>query len=239
MRCVTAIFLMLSLLFVSGTALAEDEDSKDSGSDSEAGGGSDPWERPPPDEAPPAGEGREAAAKEDKAFGDGRPLQVGLAVGYGFETEGNQFGAHPYGLGGGLRAGYTLDMGVFVGLSTTYFLGSSADGPPLGLAAAPIDNSVSAWIIDLEIGYDLWLGPLIFRPSAEIGTVLTFLSYDQRTGGSGTRGAMVIGPGATLIYPMGEFYLGGDMRIILPMGEGQGTVTLMGVTGLRFETKLF
>jgi hypothetical protein len=235
LRCFTAIFLVLSVLAVPSLVLADDDD--DDATDTANSGSSDPWERPPEEkEAAPD----EASSKASKAFGDGRPLQVGLALGYGFETEKNRYGAHPYGFAGGLRLGYTLDIGVFFGLSTTYFLGSSNDGRTAAVVAPVIENSVSAWLMNLELGYDLWFGPIIFRPSVELGLALTFVGYDQLTGGSSTRGGMVLLPGAALIYPFDDLYLGGDMRLVMPIGDSaQGTITAMVVGGMRFDTILF
>ncbi|MDD9943733.1 MAG: hypothetical protein OXU20_22010 [Myxococcales bacterium] len=235
LRCITGILLVLLTLTSPGAALAEDDD--DDEVDSAESSSEDPWERPPEEEEEAPGKG---AAGAGTPFGDGRPLQVGLALGYGFETEKNRYGAHPYGFAGGLRAGYTLDIGVFVGLSTTYFLGSSNDGATAAVVSRVIENSVSAWLINLEVGYDLWFGPVIFRPGAEIGMALTFVGWDQLTGASSTRAGLVLVPGASLIYPFDELYLGGDMRLIMPVGDSaQGSVTAMVVGGMRFKTKLF
>lgn len=232
--------LLTALLWVLPAAVLADKDEEEGADSAEEGkaGEADPWEAPPEDEeAPP---GAPVEAPKESMRGDGRPLQLGLAIGYGFETEKSKYGSDPYGFGAGLRAGYTLDMGVFVGFASTYFLGSTQGDDNIGGVVRPaVENSVSALMIGFELGYDVWLGPVIFRPSAELGVLLTFSSYDVRTGLASTRGGMYISPGATVLVPIGEFYLGGDGRLPLAVGEGQSTFTIMAIGGLRFDTKLF
>lgn len=199
----------------------------------------DPWERPPKDEEP-APKAKPVARVATPA-GDGRDLQIGLAIGYGFQTSAGSYAENPYGLGFGLRLGYTLEMGLFVGLGGSYFLGGTQDNNTVaGSPSAQDSNSISALTFGPEIGYDAWLGPVIVRPSLEIGGLITFQSNDTNfSGQTSSDTAMYLAPGVTVIVPMDEFYLGGDGRFVIPIGEGDGTFALLLVGGLRFDTDWF
>lgn len=199
----------------------------------------DPWERPPKDEEP-APKAKPAPAVSTPS-GDGRDLQLGLAIGYGFESATGDYAAHPYNLGFGLRLGYTLDMGLFIGLGGTYYLGGTQENTTsVGVAGASQENTINALTIAPEVGYDVWLGPIVLRPSVEIGALITFQSNDANfSGQASSDGAMYLGPGFTVLVPLDEYYLGGDGRFVIPIGEGDGTFALSVVGGLRFDTDLF
>lgn len=185
----------------------------------------DPWERPPADPEP-APKPKPKAIEADPNPPDGRPIQIGLLVSYGFEIENPDYYAHPYGLGFGLQGGYTFDFGLFVGLSTSYYLGSSGDQ----------FGAVSTWLLGAEVGYDWWITDgALFRPSAQIGANFTFLEKDPALDGGRSFAGTYFAPGISLLFPFAEsFYIGGDARIPMAFSNGNGSFTLAVTGGLRF-----
>lgn len=191
----------------------------------------DPWERPPADPEP-APKAKPKAVEADPTPPDGRPIQIGLQVGYGFEIENPQYGAHPYGLGIGLQGGYTFDFGLFVGLATNYYLGTSAaeDGFRINKG-----ENINTWLLGVEVGYDVWFSEgVLFRPSAQLGLNGTFLESDPALDGGRSFWGTYFAPGISLLFPFAEsFYIGGDVRLPIAMSNGNGSFTLAVTGGLR------
>ena len=105
-----------------------------------------------------------------------KPWSAGLLVGWGFETDRRSalLGADAYGLGFGLRGGYTLDMNLYAGAFAMYYLGGSQTGSNANTADLTTSTSSSALLCGVEVGYDWWIGPLIVRPSLQIGPFIGF-----------------------------------------------------------------
>lgn len=132
-----------------GTALAQD--------DLEEGGG----EEPVAEEAPAEAAGGEAAVTTDDIPTEGalKPIRLGLLVGYGLgEGEGNA-----YNLGFGVRAGYALDMGLYLGGTFVYHLGESE-------SAGGIEVSAGVHYFGAEVGYGIDAGPVNIMPYLGVGS---------------------------------------------------------------------
>lgn len=193
----------------------------------------DSWERPPEEEEKPPPEAPKPVEKE--VVGDGLPISAGLLLGWGLKTDRRtaDYGADPYGLSAGLRGGYSLDMGVYVGAYYIWYLGSSSEGQGSArTGGAFAESSASYMHFGAEVGYDAWIGPVIIRPSLMLGMALALLSRD---GVHDTVGDLVLGPGITMVHPFDEFFIGGDLRGSIVTGDGVSAVSLFATGGMRFQ----
>jgi hypothetical protein len=198
----------------------------------EAPSNNNTWEKPPAEQEKPAAP--PVTAPVEKPDGDGRPWSVGLLVGWGFKTDRQTggLGADPYGFAAGIRGGYSLDMNLYVGLFYTYFLGSSQTGEQARVIGGPVTTTANYMQFGAEVGYDWWVGPVIVRPSLELGVALAFTDV---TGASRREGSFLIGPGLTIVHPWDMFFLGGDGRFEIATGDGVSAFQLAATGGLRFE----
>jgi hypothetical protein len=190
----------------------------------------DAWERPPADvEKPPA----RAAQLASKVDGDGRHISVGLVVGWGFLTDRRPgaLGADPYGLGLGVRGGYSFDSGLYLGAFYSYYLGSSQTGV---VGGTRIVNPATAnyMLFGLEVGYDWWAGPVVVRPSLQLGVGLGITDYEIT---QSPLGSFLFGPGITVYKPFDGFFVGGDARASIVSGDGVSAFLLNLNGGMRFE----
>lgn len=211
------------------SAAAQDMDDETFGSDED----SELWERPPVEDEPPPVE--EKVEPVELTPPDGRRIQIGVSALYGLAATKPALGANPYGLGFGLRGGYTFDFGLFAGLAATYYLGDTVEA---GSATGPVPagGAVSVLSIGLEGGYDLWFDSFCLRPSAELGVITTFASEDKTLGSGRTEGSPFFAPGISLLYAFAEmWYVGGDFRIPISFGNADSTMTFMLQGGVRLE----
>ncbi len=190
----------------------------------------DEWERPPEEKAPPP---KAAPKVVEPPFAEGRPFSVGLLLGYGFKTDRatSGLGTDPYGFGFGIRGGYTLDFGLYLGVAFHYYLGTSSEGGGGRLGTLGQTTSASYMQFGAEVGYEWWAGPVVIRPSLEIGAAIAFT---DAMGSTRSVGDMMFGPGITVMVPLDEWFIGGDLRGSVVMGNGVGAVSLMATGGLRF-----
>lgn len=209
--------------------MAQDDLDGDPSSDSGDVSDDELWERPPPDEEPPPKE--EVKAPKKLMPPDGRPLQLGLGLVYGLETSARTLqGVNAYGLGIAARGAYTLDFGLSVGGVVAYFLGGTVEAGQ-GTGQALEGASVNAMFIGAEAGYDLWFGSFLFRPSAELGAILTFSSADAATAGGRTYFSPYFAPGVTGLLMLTEsVFISADLRVPFAMSDADNTMTF-GVTG--------
>jgi hypothetical protein len=122
---------------------------------------------------------------------------IGGLLGYGFEDGIN--------LGLGVRGGYTLPMNVYVGGTFVYHLGKSEE-TPFG------DVSVNVYYVGVEGGYDIAVDPVVIRPYLGLGPAIAVGSIGDESESETKFGAW---PGATLIYPIGSAFVGGDARFLI------------------------
>ena len=193
----------------------------------------DDWERPPEEEKAPAKEAP-VEASEPPVHG-GKPISVALLLGYGFKTDRQTggLGTDPYGLMAGVRGGYTLDFALYLGVFFNYYLGSSDETGSGRIATEVRDVSSNYMQFGVEVGYDFGAGPVLIRPSLEIGMALAFTDAD-RAGVTQTVGDLMFGPGVAVLVPVDDFFIGGDIRGSLVTGDGIAAVTLAVTGGMKF-----
>jgi len=119
----------------------------------------------------------------------------------------------------GLRGGYTFaKTPVYVGGTFLYHFGS---------------NDLTSMVLGVEGGYDFTVGPVIIRPYLGLGDVIvhtpTFTIGPITAGGS--FGNFAFWPGGTVIYPINNFFVGGDMRLQVITGDNGGDTVSFGIFG--------
>ncbi|HEY3256822.1 MAG TPA: hypothetical protein VGJ91_22860 [Polyangiaceae bacterium] len=144
-----------------------------------------------------------ASAHAEAAPTAGHASVAGL-VGYGFK-DGVNFGL-------GLRGGYTLPMNVYLGGTFVYHFGKS-ESTPVG------DISTKLFYYGVEGGYDIAAGPVVVRPYVGLGaatakgTIPAIPGFSAETSVSDTK--FGFWPGATVLYPLGPAFIGGDARFLI------------------------
>lgn len=168
-------------------------------------------------------------AKAEEPF-TANKFQVGGGLNYGVfmgDDEGDP--PNPYNFGLGLDLGYTLGPGVYLGGEFNYFFGSSEE-------TAGIELSTNIMQYGVVVGYDLGLTPeLVLRPQlglgmgsakAEVSGEVAGVSFDDST----TESGLFIPIGAGIMYSMGSWYLGGDLRYALFSITQESTDPISGET---------
>lgn len=226
----------------SDSAASTDKPAADtSSSDSLGAGSSEPqetaepssWERPPEEKEKPAGP---PPAPPEKPKGSDRPISASISLGWGFmtdrQTNNIQSAANPYQLGGSLRGGYSFDFHLYVGVYFTMFLGSSESGTSQAINTVKMDSSARYMQFGADVGYDWWVGPVIVRPSLQIGEALAFATLGNV---HKTVGDFMVGPGISVVHPWDNVFLGGEGRFLIVTGDGVAAFLLAATFGLRFE----
>jgi hypothetical protein len=191
---------------------------------------SDEWERPPgdPEKPPPV-----PVKKERAAVGDGKHISVAAVVGWGFLTDRkvDRLGADPYRLALGVRGGYSFDSQLYLGAFYSYYIGQTREGKS---AQTGLMTSSSAYSMQFggEIGYDWWVGPLVVRPSMQVGASFAFTT---KLNSASPIGGVMFGPGLSIFKFFDTFYLGGDLRGQIVVGDANSAITVAANGGLRFE----
>jgi hypothetical protein len=139
---------------------------------------------------------------------------------------------NPYGPGLGVRAGVTLPISLYLGVSYEHFFG----GEPRGWASVvsvrteAVADQVTGWA-----GYELELEALDFRPRVGLGYART--RTEQVVWGDGepersqtSEGAVVVSPAVELAFPVGaaSFILEGRYTFI-PAELAAADVLMIGV----------
>jgi hypothetical protein len=164
-------------------------------------------------------------AEEDDHGDKARPVSVAPLLGYASES---------MKLGVGVRGGYTLPMGLYVGGTFIYHLGSSAEGSS---ALGTIESSARFIVSGAEVGYSIPVGPVTVRPYAGVGLLVAMISQkagSQESSDSAT--SLAFWPGCTALYsiPHSPAFVGIDSRLLLAT-EGSGVAFGAFATGgMRF-----
>jgi hypothetical protein len=154
---------------------------------------------------------------------DDRHGSVAALLGYGFDFNGDD-DLNPFGLGVGVRGGYTLDSGVYLGGQFVFFGGDSA-------TVLAVKRTANIVTLGLEAGYDFWVDPVIVRPSLGMGVAFT----NESVGGvDSDYSSVYFAPGATVIYPIGQFFVGGDARLWLVTGDTRTGLSILATGGITF-----
>jgi len=145
-----------------------------------------------------------ARAEESPTAGH---TSVGALLGYGFKDGVD--------LGLGVRAGYTLPMNLYLGGTFVYHLGKS-ESTPFG------DVSTHLYYFGVEGGYDIYAEPVIVRPYLGLGAATASATVPSSTfagvtveGGSTSDTKFGVWPGATVLYPIQNFFVGADARFLI------------------------
>jgi hypothetical protein len=186
----------------------------------------DAWERPPVEEKAPAKEAAPPPAEPSLE----KPFSAALLLGYGFMTDRRGGGADPYGFMAGLRGGYTFDFKLYAGLFYNYYLGESKTGDSQGTGIES-ETTANYMHFGAEVGYDAEIGPVQVRPSLQLGVALVVTDV---TGVTDSFSDFMFAPGLTVVYPIDDFFIGGDLRGQIVTGDGVSAVTLAATGGLRF-----
>jgi hypothetical protein len=157
-----------------------------------------------------------AEEAQQAASGDsgGGSISVAGLIGYGIHDSGGENG---YGVGFGLRGGYTLDMGVYAGVTYVHHLGYSVDVP--GGSA-----SFGIGFAGVEGGYGIDAGPVTVRPELGLGmgmargeACVTILGTEAC--GDASESALSLWPGASILYPAGSIFFGANARYYVVTGD--------------------
>ncbi len=191
------------------------------------------WEKPPVEDEKPA----PAPIKGVKAELDtsiAKPWSAALVLGYGFMTDRRSqilVPQDPYTLAMGIRGGYTFDFKLYAGLFFTYYLGSSGSG---GISGSVANEKSAANYIQFgaEGGYDWAMGPVLVRPSLQLGPAIAIVDPDGGKTTSTT--GMMFGPGIAVLAPIDDWFIGGEGRFILIAGDGPAAFLVAANGGLRF-----
>jgi hypothetical protein len=134
------------------------------------------------------------------------------------------FGSNDYGVGFGLRGGYTFPFRLYVGGIANYHFGNDSN-------VGDVRNSTRVMYFGPEAGYDLGVGKVILRPVLGLG--LAFRNEKTETGGVATvdnnMTRVYVAPGASVILPIGNFFVGADSRYMI--NQDNGSITLLGAAG--------
>jgi hypothetical protein len=136
---------------------------------------------------------------------------------------GPRFGSDDLNFGAGLNAGYTLDMGVYLGGLFNYFLGESDD---FDIGPVHYEYGFDAWFLMFDGGYDFGLAdPFVLRPSLAMGLVTAHGRVCAEGPGidecdSDTESEFEMALGGNAIYVTGSLTLGGELRFFI--GEYDG-----------------
>jgi hypothetical protein len=213
-------------------AAADTSEPVEKADDNAEVGEPDAWERPPAEEEKPK---PKRVEKPEEKKGDGRQWEVGLLAGWGLTTSNAPFSQDPYRLGFGLRASYTFDFRMTVGLGYEYYLGSSIT--TLNPITQVLTKSTAnyQWI-HAEVGYDLWFDKVLFRPSLWLAVAIATKNPPLQSGTSGVLLSTVVAPGVELNYMLGDagWYLGIDARFMFVIGTGSNAIPLLATFGKRF-----
>jgi hypothetical protein len=118
---------------------------------------------------------------------------------------------NPYGPAIGVRAGVTLDPGLYLGADFDYFWGEERN-------AGPVSGRVNIYDVMGEVGYDFWLHRAgVLRPKIGLGVGVVrgqgCLSAGALGGcASDSRSGFAIAPGAQYLHYFGNAFLTVEAR---------------------------
>lgn len=143
---------------------------------------------------------------EERRVVEGKSFTV--APLFGYTTNG-------YGLGVGARLGYTFQTPVYLGANFMYQAGDSGTNSSIYPSA--------------ELGYDIGVGPMLFRPYGGVGAHV----LSRTTAGSNTTALVYPGLAVHYLIPRSPAFVGGDAKVLIPV-DRSAAVSLGATTGLMF-----
>jgi len=120
-----------------------------------------------------------------------------------------------YGPGIGVRGGFTLDPGIYLGANFDYFFGQENSAAGLGASGS---SRVNVYDFMGEIGYDFWVHPAgILRPKFGIGLGIAKSSACVDVGGASacnthSENGLAIAPGLQYLHFFSSLYLSLEAR---------------------------
>jgi hypothetical protein len=197
------------------------------------------WERPPAEaEKPKKKKKNEQGEVVSAPKGDGNNMNIGILAGYGLSLGSGLTSLNPYGLGVGLVGEYEMENHLVLGIGGEYFLGER-DPNATNNNGVRIPANANYILGHVNVGYNFWLSDnLILRGTIWAGVAIGFVTKTppHLTGMVITA---LLGPGVSLHYLLGPagWYLGGDLRLSIPVGQANSTKTglpVMFTFGKRF-----
>ena len=162
----------------------------------------------PGSEKPPTTDITDLSTKNRRDFvADPTGVSFGATLGLGTQDT--------YGFGVGAKAGYTLPNRLYFGGVGAYHIGNQTEA---------LGNTITnkTWFVGPEAGYDIGVSKVILRPALGIGLAFR----NQTANGTGLANAgnqtdtrLYIAPGASIIAPIGNFFVGGDARVMFTTKE--------------------
>jgi hypothetical protein len=168
-----------------------------------------------------------AAAEAAPPFTADTPSAAGRAL-YGLDL--SDWNANPYGPGFGLRGGYTLSLGVYVGGSFEYFFGAREK-------EGGSEYSANVWQLRGEVGYEFGLTPaLVLRPQLAVGAARWQREDcfgESLAGGEScvetSATDMTVAPGAVALFDLGLLFLSAELQLNAVYGYETWAALLAGV----------
>ena len=197
------------------------------------------WERPPAEQEKPKKKKKNEQGEVVSApVGDGNNMNIGVLAGYGLSLGSGLTSLNPYGLGVGLVGEYEMENHLVLGIGGEYFLGER-DPNATNNNGVRIPANANYILGHVHVGYSFWLSDnLILRPTIWAGVAVGIVTKTppHLTGMVVTA---LLGPGVSLHYLLGPagWYLGGDIRLSIPVGQANSTKTglpVMFTFGKRF-----
>jgi len=173
------------------------------------------------EQTPPRRDVIESRAEEVRE-GEGKRWSVAPLLGYG--TADLKFGM-------GARAGYTFETPVYVGGTFLYHFGNSN----LVTGTGVTESDRRFYYPAVEAGYDIGVGPVLVRPYGGMGVLFARTSVTANgISETSTDKQLMIYPGATaqFIFPNSPLFVGGDMRLLLPLEGESAAFSLFATAGL-------
>lgn len=184
-----------------------------------------------PESAPPAS--GSVSASSSSSVGGGmdappaHPIALGVVIGYGLNNsagDGAPESANAYGLGFGIRGGYTFPFKLYLGGTFIYHLGYSKDanGGSTTFRVNPIG---------VEAGYDFDFGQFQVRPFLGLGLGLCSATISSGPFSADAGGSkFALWPGVLANYNVNEnIFVGLDVRYtILTGADSAGSANALG-----------
>ena len=152
-------------------------------------------------------------------------VSISALLGYGLVLDAGSTPVENYGVGAGVRAGYTF-------AATPLYLGGT------GLRYRPESDTedVQLYTLDFELGYEVSAGPVVLRPYLGLGASLAVFDLTERSepgarAGSGISVQVV--PGFLASYALGPLRVGAEARYAR-VSTWKDALSLIGSAGVAF-----
>jgi len=197
-----SLVITLGILLFSSSVVAQEDSWGLSSSEQ----GYDDEEQPSVSEEPAAPE----EPVEYPSYDNDKPSTFGILMGYALDFETLPY--HPYEFALGVRGGYTLDFGLYLGVKLIYYTGQMVN--------LDHENAITAGV---EVGYEINADVILARPSLDVG-------FEAR------KEFFHLAPGASIMLPFEEsYFVGFDARYLLVFDADtiQG-ISFTGSVGVRY-----